>query len=703
MRFFLIVWFTCFVCRVACSAYTQVELPLEQLPQEQDYQKTLRSFMDTLSEKDFEVERKEITAVPITDMGELYRLWLLTLHMPNVGCAMLPASGFTLKAIEAKKGLVLPTAPHECQLLAWLASWDFAGNSYRGSKALQLRAFVLAAVDMMMLDYLYQHNPQGANRADYLGGNLIWIGFTYSRIKEALPTETRAAFEAGLKKLASTIQKWGPTGAMTDMDLFAPVGLCYISGAMKDAEVTRISEEYARQLFTNPRYFHPAGYFVDNGCFDTSYNGISLYFGTWAAIMSDWKFAQTAIDKAFRLRAHLSFPDPDGSFSGPSHLTSRCSGDPPHDQWQFPPKTYGSGMVTDEAIYFAPLPSEDNIRAAPTIIVNQLNTQLSKPKEATPSSWKESHWSGVINYAYEFYKKGYYERRLKLAKENSPLLKPLYLRNENFLRPFEKAFVIGRFDGFAAAIHTGPVGGIHGGWQRPYGFGGGELSAFWTPSTGSVMLGRRRGIQGHVYDSFDEWRIWPVHAVTGLTADGDVVTSARIQQPEVETKCSETSADVRVKGVIPKYVAAKKGCVPTDIEYERHFVLNAKGLHITTSLKTPGKEKLAELYETIPVFLRENGSQKMATISFQVGKEWQEATAESRPNVKSVRIDRFNGAVLVTFTKPAQVKLSPQVWTDGFQTQAQCRTLLVDLSKGASGSIDYQISAVPPTKTEGSK
>jgi hypothetical protein len=684
----------------ARAQYVQVGLPLEQLPQKHDYQKKLRQFLATLTDKDFDVERKEIT-VAAAGSDELYRLWLLSLHQHNVSAARLPAAAFTLKAVEGGKGMLLPCAPQECQMLAWLASWDYAGNPYKGSRPLKLRAFVLAAVEIMMLDYLYEHDPQGANRADFLGGNLIWIGRTYQGVKDVLPADALAAFEAGLKKLVLTINKWGPRGAMTDMDLFAPVGLRHIADALDDIEVKKTAESYSRRLFTESRFFHPAGYFVDNGCFDTSYNGISLYFGTWAALMSDWQFAHDAIAKAYRLRAHLSFPHPDGTFSGPSAMASRCSGDPPRDQWQFPPRTYGAAMVTDEAIHQAPLPSDPQLKAAPQAVVANLNKQLAAPRKFKAGPWRESHWSGAINFAYEFYKKGTYERRLQLAKQNSPLLKPLYLRDERFVREFDKAFVVARLGGYAAAIHTGPVAGIHKEWQRPYGFGGGQLSAFWTPTAGPAILARRRGVQGHVFDSFDEWRNWPVHAVTGLSADGGVVSSSRIEQPDVAIRCADNKADVRVAGTIPKYSAAKKEILRTDLRYERHFLVDSDGVKIRTSLKSAGTEKLAELYETIPVFLRESVSQKIPTIHFQVGTGWVEAQPQPQEKVTAIKVGRFKGAVLIAFTHPVTARLSPDVWKDGFQTQAQCRTVLINLLQAANTSVrdvsvEYRIGAPGP-------
>jgi len=146
------------VCATAQAQYRRAELPLERLPEEHGYQKAIRAYMATLKESDFVVGHKEIAVAQNQDPEALYRMWLLSIHVPEVSAAMLPASAFTLLAIEAQKGLVLPTDVNVCQMLAWLAKWDSPGNPYHGSRALKLRAFVLAAVDVVMLDYPYEHN-----------------------------------------------------------------------------------------------------------------------------------------------------------------------------------------------------------------------------------------------------------------------------------------------------------------------------------------------------------------------------------------------------------------------------------------------------------------------------------------------------------------------------------------------------------------
>lgn len=673
--------------------------PAPMIPQDHDYQRVLAKYLTLLTEADFAVDVMPIKDVPITDPDEQYRLWVLGQHPINVTAARLPAAGFTLAAIETAGGVMLPAPASESHLLCFLATWDHPGNPYRDSKSLKLRAFVLSAVDVMMTDRMYEDDPKGwPARSDFLGGNMIWWAKTYATVKDVLPDDVRRAFETGLRKHALRLKEWGPTGAMTDMDLFAPVGLCYLATAMNDPEITKLAEEYSRVLFTDEHYFNKAGYFVDNGCFDTSYNGISLYFGAQAALMSGWKFADEAIDQAFKLRAHLSFPDPDagGGFSGPSAMASRCSGDPPHDQWQFQPKQIGGGMVTDHALYLSPLPDAATLAATPDRVAANYTAQLAKPRESKPALWQETHWSGGPNWAWEFYPKGEYARRLKLQEADSPLMKPLYQRGEKFVRQFGDAFLVARFDGFATAIHTGPIGLIDKRWHRPYGHGGGQLCAFWSPAGGATLLTRRRGIQGHTWDQWEEWRIWPIHAVSGLLATGEFATSSRIIKPQTEYHVREKDAEVIVRGAIQRVVPDERLVEPTAVKYERKFVVNGEGVTVTTSLKADTAVSFTELYETIPIFLRETDSQTPTTIEFLVGDTWAEATTDIH-DIKAVRAKRFNGAMVVTFTEPQRAKLSPAVWKDGFQTQAECRTVLVDLlardgHQLKSATITYTIS-----------
>jgi hypothetical protein len=672
------------LCLSAEGGYEQVQLPLKVLPQEHAYQRGLREFIKSLSAKDLAVDLRPVPVAPIEDTEALYRLWVLARHLPRLGSVTLPAEPFTLDAIEGEEGLRLPTGPSECQMLAWLAAWDYPGNPYKGSRALKLRGLVLAAIDMAMLDYLYEHDPRGADRADYLGGNLIWIGYAYLHCRDVLTGKQRRAFEAGIRKLVKGhLFKWGPKGLMTDMDLFAPVGLWYLSQAMGDRAFSRACKAYSRQLFVDEHYFHPAGYFVDNGCFDVSYNGISIYFGAWAALASDWEFTKEAMRRTLRLRAHLCFLAPDGSQTGPSAMSSRTSADSANDQWEFAHRIPAEAMLAEESIYRCTIPDEPTMRKTHESVVNRISASLAKPTEARPGPWREGHWSSAINYGYEHTPKGHYARLAALKAANSPLLQPIYKTDTTFIREFERAFVIAKQPTWGGAIHTGPVGrdvGHNGLW---YGHGGGQLAAFWTPGSGTVIVGRTRGVQGGFYNLYDEWRSWPTHAVTGMTGWDQLVTSNRIQKPDVKQTVGEGRAEIVARGVMPMYNKNRTGTTASGIAYERHFTLTKEGATISTSVKS-GKDSpwVKELYETIPVYL--GGNKGPTTIQFRRNKEWVPGTAVALDAVEAVRITRFESAIDVTFKRPRRVQLSPTVWFDGYQSVAEVRTVLVDLIEGAA-------------------
>ncbi|MDA0838084.1 MAG: hypothetical protein O3B01_16790 [Planctomycetota bacterium] len=667
------------------AGYQQVQLPLKELPQEHEYQRGLREFIGSLKAEDLAVELLPVSLSPIEDQEALYRLWVLAKHLPQLSAVTLPAEPFTLDAIEGEEGLRVPVAPSQSQMLAWLSAWDYPGNTYKGSRALKLRGLVLAAIDMAMLDYLYEHDPRGADRADYLGGNLIWIGYTYLHCRDVLTVQQRAAFEAGIRKLVEGhLFRWGPKGSMTDMDLFAPVGLWYLSQAMGDPAFSKACKDYSRQLFEDERYFHPAGYFVDNGCFDVSYNGISIYFGVWAAMASDWDFTQEALRKTLRLRAHLCFLAPDGSETGPSAMSSRTSADSAHDQWQFAHRQPAEGMIADESIYRSPIPDKPTMQNAHERVVSTISAAIARPTEAKPGPWREGHWSGYINFGYEHTPKGHYARLVALKAADSPLLQPLYKTDATFIREFERAFVIAKQPTWGGAIHTGPVGrdvGHNGLW---YGHGGGQLATFWTPGSGTIIVGRTRGVQGAVYNLYDEWRSWPAHAVIGLTGRDELVTSNRIQKPDMEQTVGEDRAEIVARGVMPMYNKSRTGTTSSGIAYERRFTLSSEGAIVSTLIKSSEESPwMKELYETIPVYMNPGGKKGPTTIEFRRNGEWIPGTADTQDAVDAVRITRFESAVDVTFGRPRRVQLSPVVWFDGYQSMARVRTVLVDLIEGA--------------------
>jgi len=693
-----------------------------KLPDEHPYQRELRKFLGTLTEKDF---AHGITGglkiAPAGDDPEyLYRTHLLTLMpQPLVGtkrgapAVNAPAALFVLANIEKEEGVMLP--PVWPEPLVTFLRWQYAGNVFQDNRALKLRAFVTCTIHMTMIDDQLDHHPEhGGARADWFSNQLIICAEPYLGFKDALPAEVQKAYETGLRRMGQRVLDWGPVGEEPNLDMVAAVGLWHVSNAIKEPVFTKDAETYARRLFSDPRHFHPAGFWLDNRGIDMGYQGTTNFFAVWAALASDWPFAKEAVARSYRLRAHLCLPEPDGKyFIGPSHFNSRTSSDAWADQWDWGgARDQGASLVTDEAIYLAKMPALEELKNAPAKRATAFNGQLSenpptgkggylKNEDIKANPWKWRLWQNfnfpaTVNAGYEFYPAGSYARHTKMVSENSPWLKSPFLRDESFIRDFAKAFTVAKFPKQAAIIHSGIVGipGQEDGtfnFAGPLGFGGGQLSAYWTPATGSVILGRRAGnTWDKTFDKIEDWRTWPIHAVTGCNLDGKVFTSARIREPDVVSNLKNDQGTVQVSGMIPIEQLGQGKVLQGRIGYQRDFHIDAGKVRIETRIKGSGRDKLAELHETIPIFLHEAQRQAKSVptaIEFQVDGKWLPATSEYHDNVAAVKLTRFAGAVRIAFAQPQRVKLSPADWTDTFLSRARCRNLMIDLLGSTAPSV----------------
>src|SRR5262245_56235636 len=144
------------------------ETTLTKLPQDHEYQRTLRKFMASLTAKDLThgvTEKIPLNSPVGTDKEYLYRQYLLTMmHQPIVGnkrgapAVIAPARLFQLDTIETPKGVMPP--PVWPETLIPFVQWDYPGNLYRNNRALKLRAFVGAAVQLIMFDNFAELNDK---------------------------------------------------------------------------------------------------------------------------------------------------------------------------------------------------------------------------------------------------------------------------------------------------------------------------------------------------------------------------------------------------------------------------------------------------------------------------------------------------------------------------------------------------------------
>lgn len=661
-----------------------------QLPMEHAYQQQLRKFMSTLKTADFQPAHQYLKVVPWAgDPDEKLRMWVLSFQPPSVGrkrnysSVMLNAAYFTLDTIEGAKAIMRPPAHPEP--LVDLANLKYPGNPYFNSRHLRMRAFVLAALDMVMLDKLLEGTDEKAKpvQPELLGG-IGRFAYVYPGFQELLPAEVREAYLAGLKKLVRRALDNGPKQLPRPQGMYtwAAPALFLAAKVLNNPEITKEVDAYAKAVFTEERFFRVAGYFPAAGTLD-SFNGISTYYAVWGALASDWPFARDAIAKVYRLRSHLTLPEPDGILVAPSHMASLTSAEMTHEQWNWPMRTWGAALVADEAACLTKMPTEAELQNIPTLVVGEINAQLQEratiPGRIDPEPWKLEAVGTVVNFAYQYYPKGYHARRMALEKQLDPVLLPV-LREGSFVRTFPDEFLVAKTPSHAAIIHTGPIADP-GNTHPVYGLGGGALSAFWTPATGSVILGRGIGVYSPQYKKeLEEWRSLPSHAVTGITADGKVFTSAHIVKPDTLMENDGKTYTVIAKGLVPSFRHNAEKPLAGKIEYERKFESTAAGVRITTTLKGDGKDSIAELYEVLPLFLNEARSQPKvtATIEFQADGKWLPAADAFKDKVTAVRIARFTGAVTITFDKPCRVKMAPP-WADTYQTGATCRNLLIDL------------------------
>ncbi|MBM4068986.1 MAG: hypothetical protein FJ271_08595 [Planctomycetes bacterium] len=698
--------------------------PRPKLPRDHEYQRVLIKHMSTLTEKDFAhgVTMPLPTKIAASDDPEYqYRNHLFTLmQQPLVGTKRgvpainAPPGLFVLSAIETPKGVLKP--PVWPETLIPFVQWKYPGNLYHDSRALKLRAFVTAAVMMMMLDANFDDYPE-LGRTDWYSYQLVYFGLPYPGFKDILPAEVRQAYAAGLKRAGERVLGWGAKWEEPHSDLAAPFGLLCVARVIDDPAFSKTVEAFARKLYTDPNFFDPAGYWTFRGGIDLPFQGHANYFAVMTGLMSDWTFVKDALERAYRLRAHVILPEPDGKLSGPSHFNARVSGPASIDQWSWNrTRDVAAAMLTDEAAHIVPLPSANDLRDAPSKRAQQFNGQIAenpvrvgngskeaayvftKNHEIVSHPWERRIWStfnfpASVNPAVEFYRPGTYARRLQLEKKKSPMVKSPFERGETFVRAFDNDFLVCRQPGYAAILHTGPVGFQDGNprmhqFPGPMGLSGGQLSAYWTPKTGAVLLGQRGGMAHQKsFDVIDAWRTWPNHSVSGVTAGGIFFTSARIREPAARFEIAGDLAKVRVSGTVPPAIVGQAKSIKGKYDYARSFQIDSNGVSVETTLQGAGSEKIAELYETLPVYLRDAATQpkaKPTMIDFQVGDKWQPAT-DRFAAVQAVRLTRFDGAVLITFDRVRRAKLSAADWSDTFLSRGTARNVLVDLMETNDG------------------
>lgn len=172
------------------------------------------------------------------------------------------------------------------------------------------------------------------------------------------------------------------------------------------------------------------------------------------------------------------------------------------------------------------------------------------------------------------------------------------------------------------------------------GFGGGQLSAFWTPEGGTLLVARRSAQNWDtVLDKPEEWRNLPIHAVSGVTTDGKTFTSGRVADPVVVSDIKSAVGTVTASGKISTDPLAINRVVEGTIGYQRKFEIAPGFVRVETTIDATPSVEAAELYESLPVLHNEGSMHQgpgpkqdekvVATIEFHVDGKWTPATTQA--------------------------------------------------------------------------
>lgn len=681
-----------------------------QLPQDHEYQVTLRDYLATLTEEDFAVDLQPVIYADsfFSSLDDLHKIWILLEDfgrkpfVQNSGFRV-SAEHFVLSQIE-RDGKVFMRAGRGSGFVdpirtAWWTTWDYPGNPHYDSRAGKLRAFVASAIDMMMTDKDLEVSVQN-RRSDYVGGYLLKYGYVYFVVKDILPLHVQEAYESGLLKFFERLESYYPYGlGGADMESFQLVALWYTAEAIDDDDLrvralTR-AQNVLQEIMPGDGYRHHHG---PDGI-DLSYEGILQHFLSWAALLYDDPIISASLQKSARLKAYQTLPEPDGFFYGPSHFNTGTDKGSAQDQWHSYHRDHAVAMVTDESKYliwtgsvlpvwyYHGLPSESKMRSDIASAINWRNEvgqnwSWTTPSSEEPGSWQHYYWTDGIAFAAEYYQDGFYDE-LKLD-EGSEIAEVAFLREENFIETFGDDFLIARFSGYGAIIHTGTTVAN---WATGVpGLSGGSLSAFWSEGTGSVVLGRSRGTQNALTDTWtgnEGWDTWAVHAISGVNSSGQPFSSARNRMPEVTHDIYGTdSATVIINGAIGQHdngLSAPNNAIAGQVDYTRTFKLKPDGMRITSMLSSDEVDGIQELWETIPLFLRDKAQNEPdAEVAFYSQGAWVAASTELSEEVTGIRTTRFGQSIYFIFEKPHRMKLSPEVWSAS-QVGSRIRTVLVDM------------------------
>jgi len=674
------------------------------------------------------------------------------------------------------------------------------GNPYFRLSALGRRALIVAAVDMMM----YREDGY-MDRTDMYGKALLGWAEAYRWCKDELPPETRDAFEDGFEYYLDRIIDLGAHAVNTNMDMFAMQGAAEVYMATDRSVLKEKAVQAVRRtLFGAPdgelesnhtvfaagsQYsngvFSPSGYIMEGDQPDVFYGGESLYHlaGALAAVTdretgsvnSNWQFLREVVRRLSAWRMYQHFYDPGinspGSgglnarhyYHGPAGFSGRTGAGVPEgqashiwrdlvlaDQFQVShPLLYNAkGGHLSRGGEAKRLPQRWEMERDIQDEISSLTSKLANPYEGTPPEWNGwSPWTKPTPYLPPT---GWYSRLNALDNGSNssiqlPIDRPGYYYNKAFGGPptGEEYWAYKQNDGsrdWGFYVEAQARQGPYAGWY------GGKLEAFWTETTGVVIV-NRHGKTG-CDDQFEDSICWDVleeraaHRVWGRDENGNGFTTLLLRGRELQRTSTfdidGTTPTVEVVNIFNdpslSETTSRSGEqtgseIEGTFEVTNTFEAQRDGLHITHHVTSDQSDELTELWASIPVFMRAVSSERPGdqpqlnyedtSIEYWNGSSWERMPEDTNSNgtpefvtTTALRLGRdflFGDGpqyVYVAMTGGQRVRLAKDYYEDPYQTKTRVRTVHIDLHGNpgsvqqapADKSVSYMITTADPTK-----
>lgn len=670
------------------------------LPQQHGWQVAFRDFIAAKTLQDFDCGLRglEYHNAYFGSDDEIYKTWItfenLGRHTAKLTGARIDSCNYLLENIEDDGTGDRPAGIYmkidetvEPGALAWLYSWDYGGNPWYNKTEIANRAIVACMVDMIMCHDKYIDGNLASISQAVSSAFATW-GYVFNTCYSLLGQQETDAWGECMQAFFHKIEEQGPTSIQADMDLPAIVGMYYSTEVLFGYE--QRAEDYAR-LFMD-KHFNEAGYIDHGGGFDPSYNGISLKYMLWAALVTEYDFLKDALEEMSKLKAHLTFPEPSGKVYSPSSFATSTTHGAANDQhWTFG-RDVAISFLTDEAAYLRygsrnvdswmlpfGLKDPDGMLADIESWVDRSNgTQEAFNKWITISDLKPSLWESSIHLQipqleWDFYPEdGFYENVDAVISHESSL--PPVRREGDYVEQFGSDFITWKLGKMAGVIHTGGLSWWDDSTKLP-GLSGGSLCALWFEGMGLGILGRQGGYAGpnpNTWENIDTWATNHVKA----TKDGQPYSTARDRAPAVNVGMD---GDDAIVSITTKMQPEDLGLI-----VRRSLHASPEGLQVGV-ICSQGEHAPDTIHEVLPLHLGDD-DWVLTEIRFLIDGDWVDEPGQC----DAVKVERNSRLMLIEFDQPAECSLS-EIWHTTYQG-AKTRVQMLCIDIASEGEVNYTIS-----------